>query len=140
MNHYEFFVHVVCRFLSAEGVARCEAACQERNLKVAAKNVEKVALDVSVPDVHSVCNMFMNQHCDFCLFFQAGPSVHWKAGDRKPRWKSKEPGLYRRACALVINLNAVIDIPIVHLYDICYKLYLLKDPNFLHTIISFCDV
>ena len=35
------------RHLSAEGVARCEALCQEKNCKLTAKNVEKIALDVS---------------------------------------------------------------------------------------------
>lgn len=38
---------IPCRHLTADGLARCEAQCVQKNLKPTAKNVEKAALDVS---------------------------------------------------------------------------------------------
>lgn len=44
---YSTQYQLLFRYLSEAGLARCEAVCKERKLKLTAKNVEKIALDVS---------------------------------------------------------------------------------------------
>ena len=42
-----FYLSLSPRHLTAEGLTRCEALCKEKSFKPTAKNLEKVALDVS---------------------------------------------------------------------------------------------